>query len=96
VSDTETETEYKRYYGIMDYFATGEGFQQIYYVSWAKDADAFKAEMIQDCQIYEYYHIAIEISDTITENTPPMIVEHFRRLKNGVGFMKFHSYVNYS
>jgi hypothetical protein len=93
---SETESEYKRYYGIMDYFATGEGFTQIFYVGWAENEESFKAEMIEDCQIDEYFQIGIDIFDTITEDTPPLIVDYFRRLKNGAGFMKFHSYVNYS
>jgi hypothetical protein len=90
------ESEYKRYYGVMEYCATGEGLTDIYYVGWAKDANSFKAEMIKECQINEYFHIGIDIFDAVTEDTPPLIFEYFRRLKNGAGFMKFHSHLNYS
>lgn len=86
----------KRFYGVMEYAATGEGLTIYYYVSHAEDAEAFKEMMIEECQIDPYFHVGIEIFDEVTEDTPPLVVEHFRMLKLGAGEMKFYSHVNYS
>lgn len=90
------EKEYKRYYGVMDYFATGEGHQQIWYVAWSDSEENFRNDFIRECQIHEYFQIGIEIFDTISEETPPLVVQYWRDLRDGAGFMKFHSYLNYS
>ena len=89
-------SEYKLYYGIMEYYATGEGLTIIYYVDRAKNENQFKEMMISECNINPYYQIGIEIFDEIDVDTPELIKEYFNNLQDGVGNMKFQTYMNFS
>lgn len=90
------ETEYKRYYGIMEYFATGEGVTNIYYVDRATSKEQFREKFIKECNIDPYFQIGIEIFDEINDKTPNLIFQYWKALKDGAGFMKFSSHLNYS
>lgn len=91
------EEDYKFYYGVMRYSATGEGVTEIYYMSYAPSEEDFKKAMIEECGISDWFAIGIEVFSDITENTPPLIHQYYRTIKNAcAGYLKFEIYFNYS
>lgn len=83
-----------KYWGAIEYHATGEGVSKWYFINYGVDEEDFIRKMKETMEIPDYFMIGLRVGSEYTDETPDFIKNNWFLMT--YGNLHYHTHFNMS